>query len=132
MAPESVLARLKDLRSGLLRLHSILLSSERAVYERDIEKIRSQSHFLDLLLNDAAFAWLRELSQFIVLIDEAMEADHGPDPLEAERFLARARAMLSPGEGGGVFEKRYLETLQRDPDVVVAHSAVVRLLRPPE
>jgi len=127
--PETAPAMLQELRGGLLRLHSILLASERAVYERDVARIRSQTQFLDLLLNDAAFAWLRELSQFIVLIDEALENDHGPEPIDAERFVAQARAMLSPGERGGIFEKRYLETLQRDPDVVLAHSAVVQLLR---
>jgi hypothetical protein len=120
---------LKELRDGLLHLHSVLLTSERALYERDVERIRSQAHFLELLLNDAAFAWLRELSQLIVLIDESLEADQAPGPIEAERLVARARGLLLPAETGAAFEVRYLAALQRDPDVVVAHSSAMQLLR---
>jgi hypothetical protein len=122
-------ARLKELRDGLLHLHSGLLASERELYERDIARIRSQAHFLELLLNDAAFSWLRELSQLIVLIDEAIEADGGPGPIEADGLVARARSLLQPAENEGAFAARYLAALQRDPAVVLAHSAMVQLLR---
>lgn len=121
--------RLKDLRNGLLHLHSALLDSERDVYERDIERIHSQARFLELVLNDPAFAWLRELSQLVVLIDELLETGEPPTRLEADRMVARAREMLSPAQTGAVFETRYLEALQRDPDVVMAHSATLNLLR---
>ncbi len=129
MESAAVVARLKDLRAGLLRLHSTLLASERRHYEREVQRIRSQSEFLDLLLNDPAFAWLRELSQLIVLIDEVLEAENGPAPIEADRLVARARTLLSPADTGAPFETRYLEALQRDPDVVLAHSATRELLR---
>jgi hypothetical protein len=122
-------ARLRDLRNGLLRLHSALLDSERDVYERDIERIHSQGRFLELVLNDPAFAWLRELSQLVVFIDELLEAEEPPTRPEADRLVARARDMLSPAQTGAVFETRYLEALQRDPDVVMAHSATLKLLR---
>jgi hypothetical protein len=121
--------RLKELRDGLLHLHSTLLASERELYERDVERIRSQAHFLDLLLNNAAFAWLRELSQLIVLIDETIEADGGPGPIEADRLSARARALLQSAGNEGTFAARYLAALQRDPAVVLAHSAMVQSLR---
>ncbi|HVX65524.1 MAG TPA: hypothetical protein VHA11_02925 [Bryobacteraceae bacterium] len=122
-------ARLKELRDGLLRLHSSLLVSERELYERDVQRIRSQGQFLELLLNDPAFSWLRELSQLIVLIDEAIETDGGPGPIEAEGLLARARSLLQPADSEGPFGARYLAALQRDPAVVLAHSATMQLLR---
>ncbi|MGE5648211.1 MAG: hypothetical protein ACM336_20735 [Acidobacteriota bacterium] len=121
--------RLTALRNGLLRLHSALLASERSQYERDIERIPSQGRFLELLLNDPAFTWLRELSQLVVFIDERLEAEDPPDRAEADRLVARARQMLTPGQTGTAFETRYLEALQRDPNVVMAHSTALTLLR---
>jgi hypothetical protein len=127
--PPAPRARLAALRNGLLKLHTVLLHSERALYERDTERIRSSRHFLDLVLNDPAFSWLRVLSQLVVFIDETLEAEEEPRPAEVARLVARARALLSPARNGGAFEQRYLDALQRDPDVIVAHAAALELLR---
>ncbi len=70
--------RLTELRDGLLRLHKTLLDSERACYERDIARIGSSGEFLKLVLYDPWFAWLHELSEFVVLIDETLDAEEPP------------------------------------------------------
>ncbi len=121
--------RLTGLRNELLKLHTVLLHSERALYERDTQRIRSSHQFLDLALNDPAFAWLRVLSQFVVSIDEMLEAEEAPSAAEAGRLVRRAHALLSPVNTNGAFERPYLEALQRDPDVVLAHAAALELLR---
>ncbi len=121
--------RLTELRNGLLKLHTVLLHSERALYERDIQRIRSSHQFLDLVLNDPAFAWLRVLSQLVVLIDETLEAEEAPGAAEANRLVRRVRELLSPADTSGVFESRYLAALQRDPDAILAHAAAMELLR---
>ena len=128
-SPEDAPLRLKNLRNGLLHLHSVLLHSERGLYEHEVQRIRTQGHFLELLLHDPAFEWLRELSQFVVLIDERLEEDDPPSREEAGRLVARAREMLTPSQTGSAFETRYLAALQRDPDVVIAHSAILNLLK---
>jgi hypothetical protein len=117
---------LMNLRNSLLRLHKIILDSERAVYEREIERIRSSGHFLELVLQDPWFAWLRELSQLIVLIDEALDAPLPPGEADAERLKKQARVLLLPAEEGTGFGRRYFEVLQRDPEVVVAHGEMMR------
>jgi len=81
------------------------------------------------VLYDPAFAWLRELSQLVVLIDESLEAEEPPGRAEADRFVAQALALLSPTQAGTNFETRYLAALQRDPDVVLMHAATLKLLR---
>ncbi len=121
--------RLTELRNGLLRLHSILLESERHVYERDIERIETRGRLLDLVLNDPSFAWLRELSRLVVTIDEALEAEEPPTRSDADRLVKLTRSLLSPGESGNQFETRYLAALQRDPNVVIAHSEMLKVLR---
>jgi hypothetical protein len=127
-AQDATQQRLTDLRNGLLRLHKTLLESERATYEHDVAKITSPGHLLGLVMDDPWFAYLRELSGLVVAIDERMDAKDPATAAEAEEFVRQARRLLTPAEEGRGFEKRYFEALQRDPDVIIAHAAMVRLL----
>lgn len=117
--------RLTDLRNGLLHLHKYLLDSERNAYERDVERITSTGQYLDLVLNDPWFAWLRELSQFIVLVDETLAADEPPTSADADRLITQARRLVSPAEAGTGFARKYFEAMQRDPGVVLAHRDMI-------
>src|SRR5579871_3047396 len=93
---DPVRRQLVPLRNGLLRLHKVALDSERAVYENEIERIRSSGHFLELVLHDPWFAWLHELSELIVLIDEALDAKVPATEADAERLRKQARSLLVP------------------------------------
>ena len=121
-------ARLTDLRNGLLRLHKILLESERAMYEHEIARIPNAGRYLELVMNDPWFAWLRELSGLIVMIDEALAADVKPTEEDATRFAQQSKAMLVPAENGEGFAREYFRLLQRDPDVVIEHSAMMKVI----
>ena len=126
---DPVQQRLTDLRNGLLRLHKVLLDSERALYEHEIAKITSAGQLLNLVINDPWFAWLHELSELIVLIDETQEADDPPVSLiDANKLIAQSKALLIPAEQGTRFAQKYYEAIQRDPDVVIAHCKMSRLL----
>jgi hypothetical protein len=120
--------RLTELRNGLLGLHKTLLDSERAAYERDIARISSKGELLKLVLYDPWFAWLHELSEFVVLIDETLDAEEPPQGIDGERLIAQAVELLAPNEEGRGFAKRYFEALQRDPDVVLAHARMRKVL----
>lgn len=119
--------RLVALRNGMLKLHKALLDSEREVYERDIARIASSSQLLTLLLEDPHFAWLRELSQLIVVIDETLEWDEPASVADADKLIAQSRSLLSPSEEGTGFARSYYEAMQRDPNVVMAHSAMLKV-----
>jgi hypothetical protein len=119
--------RLTQLRNGLLQLHKTLLDSESARYERDVERITSRGQWLSLVLNDPWFAWLHELSELVVLIDETLAAKEPPTVAEGDRLMAQARTLLTPAENGRGFRREYFEALQRDPDVVIAHGVAVKL-----
>ena len=121
--------RLKGTRDGLLHLHKSLLDSERAAYERDVARITTTGQYLRLVLEDPWFQWLRELSQFVVLIDETLEQKDPPATNEdLERLLAQARALLTPDEGGVGFARHYFEILQRDPAAVLAHRDMIKVM----
>lgn len=123
--------RLPELRGALLDLHKALVDSERISYEKTMGGIRSPSHFLQLLTEDPWFAWLHPVSQLIVTMDEALD---GKVPLTAEIADALVRQtglLLVASEAGEGFARHYFDALQRDPDVVLAHAAVVRFFKGP-
>lgn len=122
-------ARLKEVREALLQLHKTLLESERVGYEAAVGPIPSPNHFLRLLSDDPWFAWLHPLSRHIVSIDEALDRRIPVSAADAEGLMAQTRRMLVASEEGHGFPRSYFEALQRDPDVVFAHSRVVLLLR---
>jgi hypothetical protein len=119
--------QLVPLRNGLLRLHKVALDSERATYETDVERIRNPGHFLELVLHDPWFAWLHELSELIVLIDETLDAKVPPTEADAARLKKQARGLLVPDEHGSGFARKYFEALQRDPEVVIAHGQMMKV-----
>ena|SRR3712207_5081633 len=125
--PESVLRRMRELRLGLLRLHKALLDKERDDYERVHGQVNA-SELLQLALNHEQFAWLRPVSELIVRIDELLDADEPATADDAGSLLAEARSLLKPSESGVGFSRRYFDAIQREPDVVLAHREVVRLL----
>ena len=106
------------------------MDSERMAYEAVFGTVTSNQRFLELLLRDPWFAWLHSVSELIVLIDEAMEADDPPlSPEGASKLTEQVRSLLKTSESGIGFEKQYFDALQRDPDVVLAHAEVARLLK---
>jgi hypothetical protein len=125
--PDGERERLTALRNGLLRLHKYLLDSERAAYERDVARITSTGQYLGLVLNDPWFEWLRELSQFVVLVDETLDLEEPAQPPGAERLLGQARGLVVPAESGTGFGRKYWEAMQRDPGVVLAHRDMMQV-----
>ena len=120
---------LDHLFQALLRLHKALLDDERVSYERVHGRIPSNGAFLQLVLGDAWFAWLRPLSQVMAKLDELGEEDKSPDGLDTTTLIASIRTLLTPSEEGEGFGRQYHDALQRGPDVVLAHAAVRALLR---
>jgi hypothetical protein len=122
------LEQLHALREGLLNLHKILMDIEREGYERVFGKISSTSQFLQLMLQDPWFAWLRPLSHLVAMIDEGLDSKEPLEKAVADQLLQDTRKLLTPSEEGAGFSKNYYDALQEEPDVVMAHAAVVKNL----
>ena len=120
---------LAELREALLRLHKALIESERAGYERVFGRIASPFQFLQLLTDDAWFAWLRPVSQLVAAMDEMLDGKAALTATGANALAARAKSLLVAVAGGDGFSGHYDEALQRDPDVMFAHADVARLMR---
>ena len=128
-APEAVRQSLKDLRETLLTLHKALLDSERTSYEIVHGTIASPSTFLQLLINDNWFAWLRPVTTLLVQIDEGLAAKSPPGTTrDFQQLIEDTRALLSPSREAEDFWKRYAAVVQRDPAVAVLHEQMSKQL----
>ena len=119
--------RLVDLRLDLLRLHKTLLEMERINFEKRFGRVNS-GELLQLVLNDAQFAWLRMISALVVEIDEVLNGDEPTTLNHFEDLIGQAR-LLFTSPGNEEFKTKYEAALQREPAVVIAHSAVMQMLR---
>jgi len=128
-ASDQARKRLMEVRQSLLTLHKALLDSERTSYEIAHGTVPSPAAFLQLLINDNWFAWLRPVTTLLVQIDEALAAKKPPaSSREFERLIGDTRALLSPSREANGFWKRYSGTVQRDPAVAVLHEQMEKQL----
>jgi len=130
LTPENFREHLTQLRETLLQLHKALVDSERHSYEQSIGSIASSGHFLQLLTTDPWFAWLHPVSELIVAIDEALDAKEPLTRAAAEVLAKQVRGLLVASETGEGFARHYYDALQRDPDVLYAHAAAMKLFHP--
>lgn len=121
--------RLQQLRTGLLRLHKVLLDDTRVAYEMDRGSVGTNTNFLQLVINDPWFAWLHSLSELIVRIDESVAPEAPATEADARVLLDQVESLLTASEAGEGFSRRYYEALQRQPAVVLAHADVRRILK---
>ena len=119
--------RLVDLRLGLLRLHEALLEMERKSFERTHGRVNS-GELLQLVINHTQFAWLRMVSALVVQIDEMLDADEPVTHADVSNLIGRARQLFTESEDRE-FQQKYQAALQHAPEVVMAHSALMKLLR---
>lgn len=118
---------LRDLRNKLLHLHKTLLQTERIAYEQLHGQVSSRE-LLQLVMENEQFAWLRRISQLVVQIDDLLRADEPVSPEDIQNLITYTRTLLVPSETGNTFERKYYNALQSEPDVVLAHADVSKLL----
>ena len=127
---EGTKQKLRDIRQVLLRLHKSLLDFERLGYEREHGRIENSYEFLNLVMHDPWFAWLRHLSELIVQIDESLDSREPTRETTATALIDEARFLLVPAETGGEFQQKYFVSVQQSPEVVLAHAEFAKLLGP--
>ena len=115
---------LPTLRNQLLSLHKLLMNTERAAFEREGNVIQSPMHFLQLLTEHERFAWLRQLSQLVVMMDEAMEEKPPISRERADELVNEAQHLLTGSQEPGSFAMRYAAIVQQVPAVAMAHSEI--------
>lgn len=120
---------LEDLSRRLLDFHKLLLDWERGHYEAEHGRIGSPGEFLGLVLDHAQFAWLRQLSGFIVEVDEALAPRSKAGPEMGDVLLTQARRLLDGAAEDGPFQRRLAEALAESPEAAHMHADVVKMLK---
>jgi hypothetical protein len=119
---------LKNGRDALLRLHKTLVDRERVIYE-GINGPVNAGQFLNILLEDQDFAWLRKFSTLIVEIDELFDQKDGLADEAIELHINKLRDLISMKDEDEGFRSKYQAALQHDLDAA-AHQGTLRdLLR---
>ena len=101
-------------------VHKHLMQAARADYEQRHGPVGGAGRFLELLMSDAHFAWLRPMSGLMAEIDEAMEEPEAIDAALLAVWRARLEALM--------LDARYVQYLQDSADLVVDHAALRRAL----
>lgn len=125
---ETIKDQLNTLRSKLIVLHKALIDSERVEYEKSFGPLETPQQFLKVLINDPWFAWLQPFSRMVVTIDEMLESEEAIPAQEVKDLWSRARALLQVSEVSDDSRRSYFEALQREPDVILAHAAVMKVV----
>jgi hypothetical protein len=125
--PAARLRHLQELRRSLLHLHKTLLDMERAEFERLFGRVTS-GELLQLVINHAQFAWLRQISALVVQMDEMLSAEEPATKSDVDNLLDQAR-LLFTSSADEAFQEKYQAALQREPAAVMAHAEIAKLLR---
>jgi hypothetical protein len=122
---------LRALRLPLLALHKAVLGTERRALER-VHGELSGAQFLQIVSDPLRYGWLQPFSGLILAIDDTLDVEGGggdEDIATPEELLDRARELLLPPKSDTPFGRRYLSLMQKEPELVLAHSTVAKLLR---
>jgi hypothetical protein len=113
------MATADDLRPLLLALHKAVLAAERTSVER-IHGSLSGAEYLQIVSDPVRYGWLKPLTELVLAFDD--------DEADDDELTARARELLKPPQQSTPFGRRYLSLMQREPALVIAHSALVQRL----
>lgn len=118
---------LKEARLQLLKLHKLLVDIERENYEKENGQVTS-GQFLNLLVNDLNFSWLRKFSTLIVEIDEMLDLDDGYSKQMIEMQFSQMRNLLNLENADKDFKTKYQNILQTNSEVAGKHGELKILL----
>lgn len=118
---------LKKARDLMLSLHKSLLDLERSEYEGMHGKLTA-GQFLNLLLEDAEFAWLRKFSTLIVEIDELFAQKDGFAQEAVDLHLSKMRELILMKGQDDEFATRYQDGLQQNLEAAAIQGELRKLL----
>lgn len=119
--------KLRYARNLLLTLHKSLIDLERASYERVHGRLNA-GQFLNVLLEDENFAWLRKFSMLIVEIDEMFDLKDGISEEMVTSNLNKITELVGMQDDDEFFRAKYRNALQTDPEIAGMQAQLQGLL----
>ncbi|HET9516012.1 MAG TPA: hypothetical protein VFO95_18910 [Gemmatimonadales bacterium] len=130
LGAEAFADRLPVVRHLLSRLHQALIAAERNELEQERGPVGA-AELLQRLVDDERFAWLRPMGQVVARLDlflvEAAKTGAPIPEKVARELLHEVRRVV--GRTTGLHAGwRYADWVKRDPEIVLAHSALSNAL----
>jgi hypothetical protein len=124
--------RLDEVTQALRPLHKALVDLVRADYEkRQGRRLGGPVELFQLLTQDPFFLWLHPMSALMAEIDELYDQKEPIAPGAVAAVRATLESLIADrGQepSPDSFVSRYLEILQNEPEVVMAHARVRKAL----
>lgn len=118
---------LKEARLQLLKLHKLMVDYERAAFEKENGQL-SSGQFLNVLINDQSFQWLKRFSTLIVEIDEMFDLNDGISGEMIENNLRKMENLLAMSDSDEEFRDKYTKVLQSNVEINDKHEQLKNLL----
>lgn len=118
--------RLKLGRNLLLNLHKLLVDHERSIYEGIYGPV-SAGQYLNLLLENEEFSWLRRFSTLIVEIDEMFAQKDGFTEEQIAASLEKIQHLVDLNFGEQEFLAKYRAALQMNLAAAAQHGLLKEL-----
>jgi hypothetical protein len=122
-------SKLKALSKSFLRLHKTLLDAAKVDYEAKNGAINGANQYLQLVIDDPHFAWLRKMSALIALIDEATSLRRAANEPEAQSLLAEAKQLLEFQDADEGFNDKFQTALRNTPEASIVHNEALGVLK---
>ena len=119
--------KLKNARNTLLKLHKSLIDFERELYEGMHGQLTA-GQFLNVLIDNEDFGWLRKFSMLIVEIDEMFDLKDGISEEMVDASLAKVIELVEMREEDEYFRAKYKNGIQQSVDAAGHQSALKAIL----
>jgi hypothetical protein len=116
---------LREARNSLLKLHKMLLDDERFSYEKQ-HGLLSPTEYLQVLLEDTDFAWLRQFSILIVEIDEMFAGKAGYSDELVAANLRKIADLCDLRTFDNDFKTKYRRALDSNVEIAELNEAIKR------
>lgn len=118
---------LKEARDLLLKLHKVMMDSERELHE-GIHGPLSATQFLTVLLEDEDFAWLRKFSMLIVEIDEMFAQREGYSEEMVQANHVKVQELVEMRDPDEYFRAKYEYSLRSSAAAAALQSQLQELI----
>jgi len=119
--------KVKNARNITLKLHKSMLDLEREMYE-GIHGELGPAQFVNILMEDEDFAWLRKFSMLIVEIDEMFDLKDGISGEMVNSNLSKIRELISMDVPDETFRGRFQFALDNNTLAATEHARLEALL----
>jgi len=120
--------KLKHLSGTFLQLHKNLLDGAKMEYEAKNGAIIGANQYLQLVLDDPHFAWLRKISSLIALIDEAVSVRRAASEAQAQALLNEANLLLNFEDADEDFNRKLQTALQSNAIAVLHYNDALKFV----